>query len=88
MAIHMHLNNGMVYNSINLTIKLVFISMDINIQGILFVALVLVENYVGLDVYGYSCIWNHFFNLQLNRIGKKLLALMCMGIHMHLKPLF
>jgi hypothetical protein len=56
MAIHMHLNNGMVYNSINLTIKLVFISMDINIQGILFVALVLVENYVGLDVYGYSCI--------------------------------
>lgn len=48
-----------------------------------------VENYVGLDVYGYSNAHEtHFFNLQLNRIGKNLLALMGMGIHMHLKPLF
>jgi hypothetical protein len=48
-----------------------------------------VENYVGLHVYGSSNAYEtHFFNLQLNRIGKKLLALMCMGIHMHLKPLF
>jgi hypothetical protein len=47
-----------------------------------------VENYVGLDVYGYSNAHEtHFFNLQLNKIGKKLWAL-CVDIHMHLKPLF
>jgi hypothetical protein len=48
-----------------------------------------VENYVGLDVYGYLDAYEtHFSNLQFNRIGEKNLALMCMGIHMRLKPLF
>ncbi len=73
MVTHMYLKpNGMVYNSRNLIIRLVFMSMGIHMNWnprCMVYNFNFVENSIGFDVYGYlNALEICFWGLQFNKL--------------------